>query len=183
MSQKDADKIPWAEMARSLVKGYIWHVAPKYSPFVDANMPDGSVKRFDSIEDWVFFDEGGAQICTVSQLQAVIAKSTELGSVLLDNAPDGGGDFWVQWVPPVDWFVMTPGGKACRAARIGFGIRTDTERAEARTKSALSEGKVVTLMAAAMRSGDMEVVVQEGEDHSPRVKAALRLKPTPEREA
>ncbi|UOV04880.1 hypothetical protein MUU75_17665 [Pseudoxanthomonas mexicana] len=139
------------------------------------------MKRFEQVDDWIFVDEGGKELCSVSQLQAVVANNSELGSVLLDNAPDGEGDFWVEWIPPVDWFLMTPEGDACRAARIGFGVRTDAEMAPTRATSVLSGGEVVTLVTAELRKGEIEVVVKESEGHPPEVKAALRPKPKPKR--
>ena len=176
VSHQDIDKTSWAEMARILVGGHIRHVAPRYSPFIDVHMPDGATKRFEQVDDWIFVDESGKELCSVSQLQAVVANNSELGSVLLDNAPDGEGDFWVEWIPPVDWFLMTPEGEACKAARIGFGVRTDAEMAPTQATSALSGDEVVTLVTAELRKGEIEVVVKESEDHPPEVKASLRPK-------
>jgi uncharacterized protein with FMN-binding domain len=110
VSQAEATATTWAQLAREIVEGQIHHVSPTYEAFIDIIMLDTSIRRYESIDDWKFFDESGVEVGSVIALKKYIANNDEVRNFLLDNAPLGEGSFWIQLVPPTPWFADIPEG-------------------------------------------------------------------------
>jgi hypothetical protein len=163
MSEEQATIPMWAKLAHDLVGGHVLHVAPSYKPFIDVVMPDGSLKRYESVENWKFFDANGVEAGSVAELIQYVSHSKDTGTVLLDHAPLGSGSFWFQFVPPASLFADIPEGPRCRAHRIGAGIETVSEKSTFQLASALAEKSVITLASAALTSGNLELVIEEDE--------------------
>lgn len=173
VSQAQATIPMWAQLARELMGGYVLHVAPSYKAFVDVVMPDGSFKRFESVEDWRFFDANGVEVGSVAALIRYIANSEETRNVLLDNAPLGLGEFWTQLAPPQPWFVDVPDGQRCLANRIGVGIDTASEKSPVAIASAVTGESVVSLASSAVQLGTLEFLIEEGEHSHHKVSSRL----------
>jgi hypothetical protein len=163
----------WARLAHELVGSEVLHVAPSYKPFVDIAMPDGSLKRFDDVENWRFFDARGVEVGSFFALIGFISLGETTRNVLLDNAPLGLGEFWVQFIPPEPWFADIPDGERCRANRIGVGIQTTAERAKVAIASAAEGGSVISLASAAVQLGKLEFLIEENEDGNRKVISRL----------
>jgi hypothetical protein len=158
----------WARLARDIVGGQILHLLPSYNAFIDMVMPDGSLKRYESVDNWKFFDTHGVEVGSVAALVHYLNYSQETGAVLMDNAPLGSASFWVELVPPAPWFADLPEGQRCRTNRIGVGINTFSEKSVLQTASAHNGKSVVTLACAAVKSGTLEFLIEEAEDGSTR---------------
>lgn len=164
ISQADATSPTWARLARELVGGHAEHVAPKYKAFVDLILPDGQLERFETVDDWNFFDADGALVGSVAAFVSTLAHHPETGETLLNNASPGLSEFWAELVPPEPWFAEHPLTGRCQAHRIGVGITAQRERAPLKTASAVNGDKVLTLVSADLKSGTIEVVVEESKD-------------------
>ena len=173
VSQAEATVTTWAQLARDLLGGYVQHVAPTFRDFVDVTMPDNSIRRYDSIYDWKFFDTCGVEVCSVSELIQYIANNEETRNVLLDNAPSGSGSFWAEFVPPTPWFADITEGHRCLANRIGVGIDTVSEKVPLETRSAFKGKSVVTLASATIQSGTLEFIIQENQFGSTQIDSRL----------
>lgn len=176
VSQAQATSPTWAKLARDLIGGSVHHVAPTYQPFVDMSMPDGSLKRFESVTDWKFFNSSGTEVGSIAAFIYQIANSPDTRSVLLDNAPPGSGSFWVHIDPPEPWFADVPEVARCRAHRIGVGIETHTENVPLKTASAVAGNLVMTLGSAAVQRGTIELVVEEDASGTTRLRTRIAPK-------
>jgi hypothetical protein len=166
----------WARLAREIVGGQVLHLAPRYKAFIDMVMPDGSLKRYESVDTWKFFDENGVEAGSVAALVHYLTHSQATGAVLMDNAPLGPGSFWAELVPPAPWFADLPEGQRCRTHRIGVGINTVAEKSFLQTVSALKGKSIVTLASASVESGTLEFLIEETEDGSTRFSSRLAQK-------
>ena len=164
VSQAQATCPTWARLARNLVGGRVQHVTPAYKPFVDVVLPDGSLSRYEDVADWSFFDSDGRLVGSVPALMHQLNHGELVREVLLDHAPLGRGDFYVELKPPEPWFADVPGEIRCRTHRIGVGVETTAASAPIATASAVVKNKVVTLAIAALDRGTLEVLFEETED-------------------
>lgn len=177
VSQASARKVDWATLARQLVGGRVKLVTPKFSPFIDVRTADGEYIRLEDVSTMSVVDELGNIAQTIPHLLSFIAQSPELGTTLLDHAPEGSGDFYADVNPPVPWYVTTPEGERLSVHRIGVGVSTFVEELPLDTASAFTEGKVATLASANASEGRFHLYVEEAPDGSQPVKKATLRKP------
>lgn len=171
ISQAEATIPTWAHLARELKKGHLEHVTPTYKAFVILLLPDGKSIRFEATDDWKFYNAKGEVVGSIGAFIRTVAWHKGTEQALLDHAPQGQGDFWVQLTPPETWFADSPSAVRCQVQLIGAGIKTLREIAVLKAASATSEDKVVTLASVALQEGAIELIVEESSDASPRVMA------------
>lgn len=174
VTQARATSPTWARLAKDLVGGYVDHVQPTYEPFVDVRLPEGVLKRYEPALDWIFYNSSGTVASTMEAFVHQVATNKQTGPMLLDNAPQGEGDFWVDIIPPETWFADTGDFGRCAIARIGIGIKTHRTRTPLETATASVENQVMTLASAAIAGGTLEFFAQESEQGEAKVKIQLR---------
>ena len=163
VSQAQSVQPKWAGLARQLADGSVQLVTPTLSPFVDVRLPSGELQRFEGVASWQFYDSNGKVVGSIPALLHEILHHEVLRTTFLDHAPLGESDFYVELVPPSEWFVDVPGSGRGIANRIGVGVRTLGERARLSTISASRGDRVMTLAVAPLRNGRFEAVFEESE--------------------
>lgn len=164
VSQANANDASWATIARRLVGGSVQLLSPRFSPFIDVTLPDGTPFRLEDVGAAQIYDRNGKAVQSVPAIIGFMRGSSELGSILLDHAPVGSGDFYAEIKPPVPWFADDPGGNRLPIRRVGVGVSTLVEREPVDTVSAVTEGKVSTLATAQTSTGRFELYVEESTD-------------------
>lgn len=177
ISQALARTADWARLARQLVGGRIKLVTPKFSPFIDVRNSDGEYIRLEDVSTTSVVDEFGNITQTIPHLLRFMAQSPELGTTLLDHAPEGSGDFYAEVKPPVPWYVTTAEGERLSVHRIGVGVSTFVEELPLDTASAFTEGNVATLASADASEGRFQLYIEEAPDGTLLVKKATLRKP------
>lgn len=173
VSQASARNVEWAKLARSLVGGKVQLVTPSYSPFIDVQEPGSATVRLESVATSLIYDAHGKAVHSVPSIVEFMASSPEFGTTLLDHAPIGSGDFYVELIPPTPWFTDTEEGKRVPILRIGIGVSTITEKLAVETASAEVDGRVATLASANSATGRFQFYVEEASDGSKPVKEAI----------
>ena len=163
VSQAQSVQPTWARLARTLADGFVQHVTPTLSPFVDVRLPSGELQRFADVTSWQFYDSSGRVVGSIAALTHQILHHEVARTTFLDNAPLGEGDFYVELVPPNEWFVDVPGKGRGIANRIGVGVHTLGETARLSTVSATSGNRVLTVATAPLKNGTFEAVFEESE--------------------
>lgn len=175
VSQATAASASWAMLARSLIGGRIRLLTPQFSPFIDIQPTAGAPRRLVDVSTSQIYDGHGTVVQSVPTMLAFMKGSPNLGSMLLDHAPVGAGDFYAEVRPDVPWFVDTPEGTRETILRVGFGVRTLVESLPLDTASAAVDGKVATLAAADSAAGRFQFYVEEAPDGSmPVATASIR---------
>ncbi len=176
VSQATATDADWATLARSLIGGHVQLVIPKFSPFIDVETPGNEPVRLKEVATSLIYDAHGNAIQSLPSILEFIANSAEFGTMLLDHAPTGSGDFYVEVRPPVPWFAETPDGYRASILRVGVGVSTFVEKLALDTASATVDGKVATLASANAASGRFKIYVEEARDGSKLLKTTVMRK-------
>lgn len=161
VSQAQSVQPKWAGLARQLADGFVQLVTPTLSPFVDVRLPSGELQRFEDVASWQFYDFDGKVVGSIPALLHQILHHEVSRTTFLDHAPLGESDFYVELVPPNEWFVDVPGTGQGIANRIGVGVRTLGEKARLSTVSASRGDRVLTLAVAPLKNGEFEAVFEE----------------------
>lgn len=173
VSQAQSARPKWARFARHLSGGYLQHVTPKLSPFVDLRLPTGTLERYEDVETWLFYDSEGKVVGSTAALVEQILHNEVSRSTFLDHASLGEGNFYVQLVPATAWFVNVPGVGRCSINRIGVGVRTSGEKSSTSAVSVHQDDRVVTLVTAPLEHGTFELLVEERESGQPKAQAVV----------
>ncbi len=176
VSQAQSARPKWARIARQLSGGYLQHVTPKLSPFVDVKLPAGTLERYEDVETWLFYDSEGKVVGSTAALLEQVLHNELSRSTFLDHAPIGEGDFYVELVPPTEWFANVPGVGRCATSRIGIGVRTLGEKAPISATSVHQDDRVVTLVTAPLQHGTFELLLEERESGQAKVQAVVKRK-------
>lgn len=176
VSQAENARPQWARIARHLSGSHLKHVTPKLSPFVDVRLPTDTLERYEDVANWLFYDSEGHVFGSMSALVEQILKDELSQSTFLDNAPLGEGDFYVELVPPIEWFADVPGIGSCAINRIGVGVHTLGEKSSISATSVHQDNRVVTLVTAPLQNGTFELVVEERQAGRPKTQAVVRQK-------
>jgi len=176
VSQANATEHKWAFLARKLIGGKVQYLQPKFAGFVDVLRPGGSFHRFEDVRGMNLHDRDGRVTVSMDAMLQHVEGDKRVASVLLDHAPDGSGNFWINIDLPHELFAFLD-GVLCRTHRIGFGIVTQTGHAPLQSRSAVHEDKVVTLASAELPAATLEVLFEETESGSRQVRNVMRPKP------
>lgn len=175
VSQATAASASWATLARSLIGGRIRLLTPQFSPFIDVQPIEGAPRRLVNVNTSLIYNGQGTVVQTVATMLALMKSSPNLGSMLLDHAPVGAGDYYAEVRPDDPWFVDTAEGTRESILRVGFGVRTIVESLPLDTASAAVDGKVATLATADAAAGRFQLYVEEASDGSkPIATASIR---------
>jgi hypothetical protein len=164
VSQAQATRPKWARLARSLVNGTLLHVSHTLNAFVDLTLPGGALRRFTDVSDWLFYNGEGKVVGSIEALIHQIRHGSFVPTIILDNAPNGQGDFYIELEPSEPWFAEVPFYGRCVTNRIGVGMKTFGERALLSTASAGRNGGVVTLVSAPLLLGNFSALIEEREN-------------------
>lgn len=165
----------WAKVAQSMAGGHLQLVTPTLTAFLDVRRADGSYRRIEDAADVDLFDSEGQLLGVPRQLQHVILSNESARTAVLDHAPLGKGNFWIQFCPPsgVTFHVRTPDGDLEIVDRLGFGMTTLREHPPIEGAASVLQGdKVITLGSAKRQNGStVELYVEESSIGSPKVDA------------
>jgi hypothetical protein len=159
---------PFASIARDLIGSSVKFVRPRFEASADVTLGDGSAERWAAPPGMVLREENGKRQARVGAILQQITANPTVHTTLLDHAPEGAGNFYATYMPPVPCVVTGPGGVVGRLIRVGVGITTECEVAPVVARSALHNGTVTTLAEASLSDGTLQVVVREleGKDAS-----------------
>jgi hypothetical protein len=176
VSQEESSCPKWAHVANLLRDGYLKYVSPKLSPFIDVSLPTGTLERYEDVATWLFYDSEGKVVGSMAAFVEQILHNDFSRSTFLDHAPLGEGDFYVELVPPTDWFAEILGIGRCAINRIGAGVRTSGEESSISTMTVHQDERAVTLVTATLQHGSFELLVDEHEEEQPKAQAVVRRK-------
>lgn len=159
VSAHDLQKTDWARKAKAMVGARLELVTPSLSAFVDLTHADGRQERIENEDAWesAIFDAAGSKVGTLRDLRPVLLTDETIRNTVLDHAPVGAGDFWIQIVPPDgdDWFVRSETGELTTIHRLGVGMVTQREHLPVEVASVPRNDKVITLASARKADGSM----------------------------
>jgi hypothetical protein len=172
VSQASARTADWATLARQLVGSRVKLVTPKFSPFIDVLGRDGKYIRLENVSNMSIVDELGNIAQTIPHLLSFMAQNPDLGTTLLDHAPEGASDFYAEIKPPVPWYVVVHEGERLSVHRIGVGVSAFVEELQLDCASAFTEDRVATLAFANASGGRFQLYVEEAPNGSQPIKIA-----------
>lgn len=154
--------------------GYLKYVSQKLSPFIDVCLPTGTFERYEDVETWLFYDSEGKVVGSMAAFVEQILLNDFSRSIFLDHAPLGEGDFYVELIPPTDWFAEILGIGRCAINRIGAGVQTSGEESSISTMTVHQDERAVTFVTATLQHGSFELLVDEHEEEQPKAQAVVR---------
>jgi hypothetical protein len=155
-----ADK-KWAELAKAFVKGRFKFVQPKFTAFVDVELSSGKRERFKPCDHLALGDENIPAEPEIGKILPTIYAMPEIRTAVLDHAPVGDADFYVEWTFPGDLYVWDQDQKIGKLTRIGIGIETSTETSSLIVRSAVHNDAVHTVATAKINIGEIDFIVKE----------------------
>ena len=173
VSQSARSRPAWVRMADRLNSGFLQYVTPTFRPFVDVKLPNGQLQRYEDVVSWIFLDQVGNVVGSIQALLQVLQQNEKVQSAILDHAPEGHSDFWSEFVPPVEWFVDVPIYGPCAINRIGAGLHTFGEKSATTAVTVHQPDRSLTLVSAALASGNFEMHVEEMQDGLRAVRAMV----------
>ncbi|POB05797.1 hypothetical protein [Halopseudomonas oceani] len=176
VSQAKNTRPDWASFADQVIGSYLRKVTPELSPFVDVRLPNGTLQRCEDVAASLFYDAEGNVVGSTAALVELILNNEQSRTTFLDHAPIGEGNFYVEFVPPTEWFADVPSVGRCAIKRIGVGVRTLGEMCKVSTATVHQDKRVVTLATATVQNGTFELLVEELENQKPKFQAKLRGK-------
>jgi hypothetical protein len=156
-----ADDAPWATIAKQLRGAVVKLVLSRLTSIVDVRLPDGTLARWDAPPATVLTTLDGTRSCTIARLQQMTKDHPMFGDLMLDNAPEGAGQFHGQFDPPEPCTVTGPGGVVAEVIRIFIDIKTRGQHSPLEVRSALYNNEVTALAEAEMLDGVYRFVARE----------------------
>lgn len=167
VSQSTNNNVEWGKFSKILNDGFLKLVRSKFTYFIDVVDTDGNKIRLDNAYNFIFKVENEETYFSILQLREYIMHQQQVGSVLLDHASNDKKDFWLQFVPPFECQVQKENGSWVKPFRIGFGIKTDVEETKTESKTIEYEKTLATLTVGKLKSGSIELFVEEKENKPP----------------
>ena len=158
------DEAPWATIAKRMQNSIIQLVLSHLASVVDVRMPDGTLTRWNAPPEMLLTTLDGTRCCSIARFQQMTKDHEMFGDVMLDNAPDGLGQFHAVFEPPEPCTVLSPDGIAGEVVRVLIDIKTQGEHSSVDVRSALHNNDVVTLAEASMLDGVFSLVVREAQN-------------------
>ena len=165
--------VEWSNFSKILNDGFIKLVQSEFTFFIDVIDTDGNKIRLDSPHDYIFKVENSETYFSILQLRTYIMNQQLVGSMLLDHASNDQKDFWLQFIPPFECQVQKENGEWVKPFRIGFGIKTDVEETRTESKTIEYEKTLATLAVGKLKSGSLELFVEEQKNENPKLSAQL----------
>jgi hypothetical protein len=156
-----ADEAPWATLAKRVRNSIVQLVLSNLTSVVDVRLPDGTLTRWDAPPETVLTTRDGTRCCSIARLQQMTKEHEMFGKVMLDNAPDGQGQFHAVFDPPEPCIVSGPDGLVGEVLRVLIDIKTKGQHSPLEVRSALHNDEVTTLAEAPMLGGLFRLVVHE----------------------
>jgi hypothetical protein len=156
-----ADDAPWAAIAKRMQNSIVQLVLSNLTSVVDVQLPDGTRTRWDTPPETLLTTRDRTRCCSIGRLQSMTKEHAMFGSLMLDNAPDGQGQFHAVFEPPEPCTVTSPDGLVGEVFRVLIDINTQGQHSPLVVRSALYNDEVTTLAEAQMLDGVFRCVVRE----------------------
>ena len=156
-----ADDAPWAAIAKRMQNSIVKLVLSNLTSVVDVRLPDGTLTRWDAPPETLLTTRDGTRCCSIGRLQLMTKEHAMFGNLMLDNAPNGQGQFHAVFEPPEPCTVTGPDGLVGEVLRVLIDIKTQGQHSPLAVRSALHNGEVTTLAEAQMLGGVFRCVVRE----------------------
>lgn len=172
VSQRNAAKTVWAEMARHVTKGTFQYVEPNFTASVDVERPTGEKERFASTPG-MYLTPSDFDVEFRYPLIGVLERIKnlpELGTTLLDHAPEGAGVFTIIYTNPVPSHIF--GEEHTNLGlfvQMVIGVRTTAGTAPIDAKTVVLDGVAYTLASATTPYVKWEMQIKESEGQEPRI--------------
>lgn len=166
-----ADDVPWAAIARQTQNSIVQLVLSNLTSVVDVQLPDGTRARWDAPPQTLLTTMDGTRCCSIGGLQQMTKEHDMFANLMMDNAPDGEGQFHAVFEPPEPCTVTGPDGVVGEVLRVLIDIKTQGQHSPLEVRSALHNGEVTTLAEARMLSGAFRCVIREPQNGQPSLAA------------
>ncbi|MBV1718648.1 MAG: hypothetical protein KMY51_01430 [Desulfomicrobium sp.] len=159
--QGEIEDKKWAEIALAFVNGMFKYVEPKFSAFVDVEVNEGMHERFQPCDHFSFGTKKLSAKQNIGALLPAIYGMPEIRTIVLDNAPEGESNFYVEWKFPDEIYVWNQEKRVGRLFRLGIEIKTSTEASSLEVRSTVRNEVVYTVATAATQRGEIDLLVKE----------------------
>jgi hypothetical protein len=157
------DDAPWATIAKRMQNSIVQLVLSNLTAMVDVQLPDGTRTRWDAPPESLLTTRDGTRYCSIERLQLMTIEHSMFGNLMLDNAPNGQGQFHAVFEPPEPCTVTGLDGVVGEVLRVLIDIKTQGQYSPLAIRSALYNGEVTTLAEAQILGGVFSYVVRERE--------------------
>src|SRR5207237_3998359 len=110
-----------------VAKSYVEVGTPEPTSVVDVRLPDGALTRWDAPPQTVLTTKDGTRCCSIARLQEMTKDHAVFGSLMLDNAPNGQGQFHAVFPPPEPCTMTDPNGLVGEVLRVLIDIKTRSQ--------------------------------------------------------
>lgn len=173
VSQSTNNDVEWSKFSKILNDCFLKLVRSEFTFFIDVVDTEGNKIRLDNPYNYIFKVENEETYFSILQLREYIMHQQQVRSVLLDHASNDKKDFWLQFVPPFECQVLKENGNWVKPFLIGFGIKTNVEETKTESKTIEYEKTLATLAVGKLKSGSIELFVEEKENENPKLSAQL----------
>jgi len=115
---------PWATIAKRMQNSIVHLVLSHLASVVDVRMPDGTLTRWNAPPEMLLTTRDGTRCCLIARIQQMTKEHEMFGDVMLNNSPDGLGQFHAEFEPPEPCTVIGPNGIVGEVVRVLIDIKT-----------------------------------------------------------
>lgn len=173
VSQNQNNFTEWDNIANIFHNGSLKVVESTFSFFIDVINLDGTKSRLEGPYNYLFRMLNSDRTFSIGQLMQYIMEKQEVGSTLLDYATSENSDFWIHYVPQFKCQVQNQKGEWIEPFRIGFGIKASVEETKPEFKTIKYGSIVATLALGNLKSGSIEVFVEETAGKKPVISSQI----------
>jgi hypothetical protein len=156
-----ADQAPWASLAKRVRNSVAQLVVSNLTSVMDVRLSDGTLARWEAPPETLLNTRDGTRCFSIARLQQTTKEHEMFGKVMLDNAPDGVGQFHAVFNPPEPCTVTSPKGIVGEVLRVFIDIKTQCQHSPLEVRSALHNDEVTTLAEAQLLGGVFQLLVHE----------------------
>lgn len=176
VSQNKNIDAEWATISKIFQDSFLKVVHSSFNFFIDVVEPNGKKARLEGLHNFIFKIKDKETYFTILQLRQYIMSIQGIGTVLLDHASKDKEDFWIQCKPSFDCQVQKENGVWVDPFRIGFGIKAKVEETKTDSKTVQYQNTVSTLMVGKLKSGTLELFIEEKPYQTPKLSSRINKK-------
>jgi hypothetical protein len=165
------DEAPWASLAKRMRGSVVHLVKSNLTSVVDVRLSNGELVRWDAPPETLLAAQDGLRCCSIAKLQWMASQNEVFANAMLDNAPDGLGQFFAEFIPPEPCTVTNHEGVIGEVVRVLIDIKTRGQRSPLEVRSALHNEVVTTLAEAQILGGVFQFLAHESQ-HGKTMKVA-----------